>query len=60
MKPSPYTGIQFAAIPEFQSIATQVGKLVSGALAGSMTVDDALNSAQNVTEREMKRARYYK
>jgi len=60
LKPSPYIGIQFAAIPEFQSIATQVGKLFSGALAGSMTVDDALNSAQNVTEREMKRARYYK
>jgi sorbitol/mannitol transport system substrate-binding protein len=60
LKPSPYTGIQFAAIPEFQSVATQVGKLVSGALAGSMTVDEALSSAQSVTEREMKRARYYK
>jgi sorbitol/mannitol transport system substrate-binding protein len=59
LKPSPYTGIQFAAIPEFQSIATQVGKLVSGALAGSMTVDEALSSSQSVTEREMKRARYY-
>jgi sorbitol/mannitol transport system substrate-binding protein len=59
LKPSPYTGIQFAAIPEFQSIATQVGKLVSGALAGSMTVDEALSSSQSITEREMKRARYY-
>ncbi|WP_299204043.1 sugar ABC transporter substrate-binding protein [uncultured Amphritea sp.] len=60
LKPSPYVGVQFAAIPEFQSIATQVGKLVSGALAGSMTVDQALKSAQNITSREMKRARYYK
>ena len=60
LKPSPYVGVQFAAIPEFQSIATQVGKLFSGALAGSMTVDQALNSAQKVTTREMKRARYYK
>nr|WP_227819807.1 sugar ABC transporter substrate-binding protein [Marinobacterium aestuarii] len=59
VKPTPYTGIQFAAIPEFQSIATQVGKLVSGALAGSMTVEEALTSSQSVTEREMKRARYY-
>lgn len=59
LKPSPYVGVQFAAIPEFQSIATQVGKLISGALAGSMTVDQALNAAQSVTTREMKRARYY-
>ena len=59
LKPSPYVGVQFAAIPEFQSIATQVGKLFSGALAGSMSVEDALESAQKVTTREMKRARYY-
>lgn len=60
LKPSPYVGVQFAAIPEFQSIATQVGKLISGALAGSMSVDEALKSAQSITTREMKRARYYK
>jgi len=59
LKPSPYVGVQFAAIPEFQSIATQVGKLISGALAGSMTVDQALNRAQRITVREMRRARYY-
>ena len=59
LKPTPYVGVQFAAIPEFQSIATQVGKLISGALAGSMTVDQALNRAQRITVREMRRARYY-
>ncbi|OZG70466.1 sugar ABC transporter substrate-binding protein [Hahella sp. CCB-MM4] len=59
LKPSPYVGVQFAAIPEFQSIATQVGKFVSGALAGQMSVDQALKNSQSVTEREMKRARYY-
>ncbi|MFC6669290.1 ABC transporter substrate-binding protein [Marinobacterium aestuariivivens] len=59
LKPAPYTGIQLAQIPEFQSIATQVGKLVSGALAGQMSVDQAMKSAQSITEREMKRARYY-
>jgi sorbitol/mannitol transport system substrate-binding protein len=58
--PKPYIGVQFAAIPEFQAIATQVGKLMSGALAGSMTVEQALASAQRLTTREMKRARYYK
>ncbi|WP_372739913.1 sugar ABC transporter substrate-binding protein [Neptunomonas sp.] len=60
LKPSPYVGVQFAAIPEFQSIATQVGKMVSGALAGSMTVEEALQSSQRISTREMKRARYYK
>nr|WP_281169101.1 sugar ABC transporter substrate-binding protein [Hahella ganghwensis] len=59
LKPSPYVGVQFAAIPEFQSIATQVGKFVAGALAGKMSVDQALKNSQSVTEREMKRARYY-
>ena len=59
LNPSPYVGVQFAAIPEFQSIATQVGKLISGALAGSMSVDHALKAAQSITLREMTRARYY-
>lgn len=59
LKPAPYTGIQFAAIPEFQSIATQVGKLIAGALAGSMTTEQALARAQKLTAREMKRANYY-
>lgn len=60
LKPVPYVGVQFAAIPEFQSVATQVGKFVSGALAGSMTVEKAMKSAQRTTERVMKRARYYR
>ncbi len=60
LKPKPYIGVQFAAIPEFQAIATQVGKLMSGALAGSMTVEQALKSSQKITTREMKRARYYR
>ena len=59
LKPSPYVGIQFVAIPEYQSIASQVGKLISGALAGQMSVDRAMKSAQSITEREMKRANYY-
>ncbi|ACO78914.1 periplasmic mannitol-binding protein of mannitol ABC transporter [Azotobacter vinelandii CA] len=60
LKPVPYTGIQVVSIPEFQSIATQVGKLVSGALTGQMSVEQAMKSAQSLTEREMKRAAYYK
>ena len=59
LKPAPYVGVQFAAIPEFQAIATQVGKLFSGALAGSMSTEQALMGAQSITTREMTRARYY-
>ena len=52
--PVPYTGGQFVAIPEFQSIGTTVGQLFSAVIAGQSSVDDALAQAQSVTEREMK------
>ncbi len=60
VKPVPYVGVQFVAIPEFQGIATTVGQDFSAALAGSMSVDDALKSAQASTEREMTKAGYVK
>ena len=60
VKPVPYVGVQFVAIPEFQSLGTSVGQLFSAALAGQMSVDDALAQAQSLTEREMTRAGYIK
>jgi sorbitol/mannitol transport system substrate-binding protein len=60
VKPVPYVGIQFVAIPEFQAIGTAVGQQFSGALAGSSSVDDALAAAQNIAMREMTRAGYIK
>ncbi|XFF02261.1 sugar ABC transporter substrate-binding protein (plasmid) [Bradyrhizobium guangxiense] len=60
VKPVPYVGIQFVAIPEFQGIGTAVGQQFSGALAGSSSVDDALAAAQNIATREMTRAGYVK
>ena len=60
VKPVPYVGVQFVAIPEFQSLGTTVGQLFSAALAGQMSVDDALAQAQQVTVREMTRAGYIK
>ena len=60
VKPVPYTGVQFVAIPEFQGIGTTVGQLFSAALAGQMSVDDALKQAQDVTTREMTRGGYIK
>jgi sorbitol/mannitol transport system substrate-binding protein len=60
VKPVPYVGVQFVAIPEFQGLGTTVGQLFSAALAGQMSVDDALAQAQSVSEREMTRGGYIK
>ena len=57
---SPYMGIQFAAIPEFQSIGISVGQQMSAALSGKTTVDAALKASQTAADREMKKAGYYK
>jgi len=57
---SPYTGVQFAAIPEFQAIGIAVGQQMSAALAGKMTVAEALKASQIAADREMRKARYYK
>lgn len=54
----PYTGVQFVAIPEFQGIGNFVGQQISAALAGTVTVDEALANSQNFAEREMKKAGY--
>jgi len=60
VKPVPYTGVQFVAIPEFAGIGTNVGQLFSAALAGQMSADDALAQAQDATTRDMTRAGYIK
>jgi sorbitol/mannitol transport system substrate-binding protein len=60
IKPVPYTGIQFVGIPEFQSFGTVVGQNLSGALAGKMSVDQALKDSQAATERAVKAAGYLK
>lgn len=60
LKPVPYTGVQFATIPEFQAIGFLVGRQISGALAGNERVDDVLHTSQAAVRRTMKRAGYYK
>ncbi|EJZ18201.1 sugar ABC transporter substrate-binding protein [Rhizobium sp. Pop5] len=60
VKPVPYVGVQFVAIPEFQGIGTAVGQQFSAALAGQMSVDQALKSAQQLVTREMTKAGYIK
>jgi sorbitol/mannitol transport system substrate-binding protein len=58
VKPVPYVGVQFVAIPEFEGIGTEVGQIFSAALAGQKSVDDALKEAQDQTTREMQKAGY--
>jgi sorbitol/mannitol transport system substrate-binding protein len=60
VKPVPYVGVQFVAIPEFQGIGTAVGQQFSAALAGQISVDQALKAAQQLTSREMTKAGYPK
>ena len=56
----PYTGVQFVAIPEFQGIATATGQQFSAALAGTITLDEALAASQDLTKTEMTKAGYIK
>jgi len=60
VKPVPYVGVQFVAIPEFAGIGTKVGELFSAALAGQMSADDALAQAQTYTTDAMTKAGYIK
>jgi sorbitol/mannitol transport system substrate-binding protein len=57
---SPYVGVQFAAIPEFQAIGIAVGQQMSSALSGKATVDAALKASQAAADREMRKGGYYK
>ncbi|SFR39383.1 ABC transporter substrate-binding protein [Litoreibacter janthinus] len=58
VEPSPYVGIQFAAIPEFAGIATEVSQEFSAAYAGQQTVEEALAKAQAITNEAMEAAGY--
>ncbi|WP_024905664.1 ABC transporter substrate-binding protein [Robbsia andropogonis] len=57
---APYSGIQFVAIPEFQSFGTVVGQSIAGALAGTMSVDQALKAAQATADRAVRAGGYQK
>ncbi len=60
VKPVPYVGVQFVAIPEFQGLGTSVGQEFSAALAGQKTADEALAAAQTLVTDEMTAAGYIK
>lgn len=61
VQPRPAIGIQFVDIPEFTDLGTQVSQYVSSAIAGQMSVRQALNRgqrlAQDVSERYRSRGK---
>ncbi|MGV9712004.1 ABC transporter substrate-binding protein [Gordonia sp. NPDC003424] len=50
LQPVPYTGVQFLAIPEFQDLGTRVSQQISAAIAGQISVDQALAQSQKYAE----------
>ncbi|MGB3491589.1 MAG: sugar ABC transporter substrate-binding protein [Elainellaceae cyanobacterium] len=56
--PTPYQGVQYVDIPEFQAIGTQVGQRMAAALAEQTSVDEAIVQSQNVAERFMRHTGY--
>jgi sorbitol/mannitol transport system substrate-binding protein len=49
-QPRPAIGIQFVDIPEFPDLGTQVSQDVSSAIAGRMSVDEALKRGQELAD----------
>ena len=50
VQPRPAPGIQFVDIPEFPALGTQVSQDVSSAIAGRMSVEEALDRGQRLAE----------
>jgi sorbitol/mannitol transport system substrate-binding protein len=57
-QPTPYKGVQYVDIPEFQAIGASVGQTIAAALTGSTSVDQALQQSQAATERFMRHTGY--
>jgi sorbitol/mannitol transport system substrate-binding protein len=60
LKKVPYSGVQYVGIPEFQSFGTLIGQQIAGALAGQISVDQALQGAQAAADRAVRQAGYQK
>lgn len=57
--PVPYIGVQYAAIPEWQGIGTEIGQQFSAAIAGRVTPEEARAEAQAAARRQFAAAGYY-
>jgi sorbitol/mannitol transport system substrate-binding protein len=51
VQPRPTVGIQFVDIPEFTNLGTKVSQDISSAIAGQISVTDALNKGQELAEK---------
>ena len=51
--PSPYLGVQFAAIEEFAPIGDAVGQAVADAVSGRISIEAALARSQSIAQRYM-------
>src|SRR5579859_3673717 len=54
----PYVGVQFVGIPEFEGFGTDVSQQLSAAVAGKITVGDALAKSQDIVTKAMTDAGY--
>ena len=50
VQPRPALGIQFVGIPEFPDLGTQVSQQISSAIAGQVSVADALDRGQQLAD----------
>jgi sorbitol/mannitol transport system substrate-binding protein len=50
VQPRPALGIQFVDIPEFPGLGTEVSQDISSAIAGQMTVEEALDRGQRLAD----------
>ena len=48
LNPVPYHGVQYVGIPQFESVGESVSNLISAAIAGKMTVSQALQQADQL------------
>jgi len=48
--PVPYVGAQYVAIPEFQSLGTEVSQQIASAISGDKSVEEAMKEAQRLAE----------
>jgi sorbitol/mannitol transport system substrate-binding protein len=56
---TPYVGIQFVGIPEFQGIGTDVSQYIAEAFVGDVSVEEALQRANDAARDAMEEAGYY-
>jgi len=47
LNPVPYVGIQYVDIPQFESLGVAVGQQIAGAIAGTESVSQALQTSQS-------------